>query len=90
MDTNPAIPGIVNQKVRCPGKIEGLGLHPQIAARFDVLPGKQTRFDGRHGVSLMIYSRDSYRIPWRPPFCNGIKKVGVKIPAPSAAQPLSH
>ena len=31
MDTNQAIPGIVNRKVYCAGKIGGLGLHPHYA-----------------------------------------------------------
>ena len=32
MNTNAAIPSIVNRKVLCAGKICGLGLHPRYAA----------------------------------------------------------
>ena len=44
MDTNQAIPSIVNGKVYCAGKIGGLGLHPLLLShRQDLGIGQDTR-----------------------------------------------
>jgi hypothetical protein len=57
MDTNPAIPCIKNWKVRCPGKIGGLGLHPLLGG-LEVLSTRERPFDRVFSVNLVQFFPD--------------------------------